>query len=175
MRYYLIGFKSCGKSVIGRRLAELRGMAFVDLDDRIEQAYRRQTGKEKTFREIFREIGDEAFRKMESRELEQLAAQGDLIVSVGGGTPMNADNARRIKESGKVIYIAVDPEVLYQRIIAGGIPANFDAADPRGSFDKLLARRQPVYEQLADHRIETTGLDIDPAARKIHKVLSQEN
>ncbi len=173
MLYYLIGFKSCGKSVIGRRLAELRGMAFVDLDNRIEQTYRQQTETEKTFREIFREIGDEAFRQMESRELVQLATEDDRIISVGGGTPMNADNARRIRESGKVIYIIVDPEVLYQRILAGGIPANFDASDPRGSFEKLLAQRRPVYEQLADFQIDTTGLDIDQAAEKVHQVLSE--
>lgn len=173
MRYYLIGFKSCGKSVIGRRLAELRGVAFVDLDNRIEQTYRQQTGKEKIFREIYREIGEEAFRQMESRELEQLATEGNLIVSVGGGTPINADNARRIKESGKVIYIAVDPEALYQRILAGGVPANFDAADPRGSFEKLFAQRRPVYEQLADFPVDTTGLDINQAARKVHQALSE--
>ena len=171
MVYFLIGFKSCGKSTIGRRLAGLMGAEFVDLDQRIEDWYEQHHASRLTFREIYRQVGQEAFGRIEQQVLEEIEAKGRMILSVGGATVMNERNRQVIKQAGKAIYIMVDPESLYERIMADGVPAFFDADDPHGSFDRLFEQRTPVYETVADYRIETTGLDIEQSARKVYDVI----
>jgi len=171
MIYFLIGFKACGKSTIGKRLAELMDVEFVDLDQRIEDWYEQHNGSRLTFREIYRQVGPEAFGRIEQQVLEEIEAKGRMILSVGGATVMNEQNRHVIKQAGKVIYIVVEPESLYERIMADGVPAFFDADDPRGSFDRLFEQRTPVYETMADYRIETTGLDIEQSTQKVYDVI----
>ncbi len=172
MILFLIGFKSCGKSVIGKQMATRMGASFVDLDTVIEQWHERQTGERCSFRQIYRQYGEPGFRQLERTALHELETQGQTIISVGGGTLMDGQNIRILKQSGKVVYIVVEPEALYQRIMSAGIPAIFDDRDPRGSFDELYADRNPIYETMADYRVDTTGLDIEQSAEKICNVIA---
>ena len=174
MIYYLIGFKSCGKSSIGKELAGLLDRPFFDLDDLIEQAYAQRTGRQLPFREIYKEVGADAFRRMEADALKSLNDQNDPIVSLGGGTPIDPQNQQVIKSTGRVIYISVDPGVLFRRICAGGIPATFDPEDPRGSFDHLLSERQPIYTTLAEHTLDATHLTIPQAAQAIAAIIAPQ-
>ena len=87
---------------------------------------------------------------------------------------MDFENRRQLQKMGKVVLILVEPEVLIERILADGMPAIFDAENPRASFDALYAERMPVYKQVADLEVETTGLDIEESAKKIHEALRQD-
>ena len=171
MIYFLVGFKGCGKSVIGRRLADLLESEFVDLDHLIEDWYEQKMGQRLSFREIYHKLGDGWFRQMEQRALHQIEAKGSMVISVGGGTLMNGQNLRVLKESGKVIYLVVDPALLYERIMAHGVPAFFDPDNPRASFDQLYEERMPIYETMADFRVDTTNLDVEQSAQKVYDVI----
>ena len=173
--WYLVGFKGCGKSAAGRRLAELLGQEFVDLDAEIERVYAEAAGKRLPFRQIYRELGDGPFRELERRTLEQLRESERALVAVGGGTPLVAANRRRMKETGRVVYIQVEPDELYRRIMAEGAPAFFVSDDPRKEFDSLYAERVGVYEAMADLTVDTTGLGIEESAQKIYEVLTGSN
>lgn len=171
MIYFLIGFKGCGKSVIGQCLAELLKTEFVDLDHLIENWYERKMGQRLSFRDIYQKLGDGWFRQMEHLALHQIEAKGSMVISVGGGTLMNGRNLRVLKESGKVVYIVVDTDELYERIMARGTPAFFDPENPRASFDELYEDRMPIYETMADYRVDTTGLDIEQSAQRMYDIL----
>ena len=84
MSVILTGFKGCGKSVAGKRLAELMDCAFVDLDERIEQLYESKAKQVLTFREIYRKVGPERFRSLEREALKSVEAESEQVISVGG-------------------------------------------------------------------------------------------
>ena len=78
-----------------------------------------------------------------------------------------------IQDIGTMIYIQVDADVLYRRIIGDGIPAFFDPEKPRESFDKLYTERKPVYEECANLVVDTTGFDIEQSAKKLQVAIEK--
>ena len=174
MSVILTGFKGCGKSVSGKRLAELMDCGFVDLDERIEQLYEEKDKQKLTFREIYRKVGPERFRSLEREALTRVEAENEQVISVGGGTMMDFQSRRQLQKMGRIVLMLVEPEVLITRILADGMPAIFDAENPRASFDALYAERMPVYKQVADLQVETAGLDIEESAQKIYEALRQD-
>ena len=154
MSIVLIGFMGTGKSAVGRVLARRTGFRHLDTDAEIERA----AGK--TIPELFGEEGEAAFRARETALLASLArANGPLILSTGGGTPVRSENAALLKQIGTVVWLQVAPEAIWARVahslherplLAG------HADDPLGRIRALLAEREPVYAALADVILETS-------------------
>ncbi len=78
---YIIGFMGSGKSTVGKKLASLLDWSFIDLDAKIEE----ESGK--TIPELFRQFGEDHFRKIESIALQSLTTSKNTVISTGGGTP----------------------------------------------------------------------------------------
>ncbi|MBL0126646.1 MAG: shikimate kinase [Flavobacteriales bacterium] len=113
MRLFLIGFMCSGKTTVGRELAKLMEMPFVDLDRVAEE----RVGPLLPF--IQRE-GEAAFRKVEAAVLEELMNGPDAVIATGGGTPCEGDHMARMKSAGKVIWLDVPLEALMPRIERSG-------------------------------------------------------
>ncbi|HWP49750.1 MAG TPA: shikimate kinase [Candidatus Limnocylindrales bacterium] len=163
----LIGFKSCGKTVIGKELAYRLKWRFIDLDHVVESLYREKHGQKLSSREIFKNHGESYFRGLEKQALERLEHINCCVLSTGGGTFIYNSLSIPLRKNSKVIYLKVNPEVLYRRIIARGIPAFFQPDRPYESFQRLLEERIPVYERLADLVIDNSTMGIENAVRKI--------
>ncbi len=99
MRIYLTGFMGCGKTTVGRRLAQRLGVGFVDLDEEIE----RRAGM--TVRQIFEQQGEPVFRQMEAEALRGTLALPDVVVALGGGTMAFETNAALIGANGLSVWI----------------------------------------------------------------------
>ncbi|MBN1416068.1 MAG: AAA family ATPase [Bacteroidales bacterium] len=112
MRLFIIGYKSSGKTTLGRKLAERLNLAFVDLDEFLEQ----QAGK--TIPEIFLNAGEEEFRRKEREALMQVIQSDNILVSTGGGLPCHSDNMSLMEKYGDIIYLKVDDETLVSRLQA---------------------------------------------------------
>jgi shikimate kinase len=112
MKFFLIGFMGAGKTTIGKFAARQNGLHFVDLDAYIEQ----KAGT--TVREIFREKGEDFFRQLERKALEEVCAiEGlDLLVSCGGGTPCFFDNMDVLNGHGHTIYLDISAARLTERL-----------------------------------------------------------
>ena len=95
---FLVGPMGAGKTTIGKRLAELRGMEFVDSDQEIEQ----RTGVDIPF--IFEKEGEEGFRVREAKVIEELSEQRNIVLATGGGAVMNADNRKYLSARGFVRF-----------------------------------------------------------------------
>ncbi len=150
MNIIIIGFKGCGKTLIGKILAARLEKKFHDIDSIIESIYTEETKDHLSFREIYIKQGREYFKKLEKKALEEAQKINSGVISLGGGTPFAEDDVFRRLADDIVIYLHVEPDMLYERIMKNGIPAFFDGADPRKSFDKLYAERLPTYKKLAD-------------------------
>ena len=140
----LCGMPSCGKTTIGRLLAEKTGREVIDTD----QIVRQNAGVE--IADIFRTQGEAAFRKMETDAIAFIAPEQGKIISVGGGAVMNPLNVHLLKMNGKVVFIDRPLELL---VPTGDRPLSSD-------MDKLRTMygvRRPVYLQAADAVVVNDG------------------
>ncbi len=173
MNVVLIGFKGSGKTTVGRALAQRLERPFVDLDQAIEHRYASSSGEPLAFRDIFRNLGAEAFRRLEAEVAGDLISTDGQVVSLGGGTPLISEPLRRQIAQSCVVYLKVEKEALFARIMDEGLPAFFDPGDPRASFEALLEEREPVYQALATITVETTDRAPDQVVEELLALLPE--
>ncbi len=165
----LIGFMGAGKTSVGMTLSQRLGWRFVDLDRQIEARCGR------TVANIFRELGEEAFRQMEtdalSKLLEALHDGDPTIVALGGGAFVQAANRSLLESAGvRVIYLDAPLDELRRRL-GEDDPTRPLFADAE-RFRLLYEQRQPHY-RLAPHRVQTAGKSIVEVAREIESLLGE--
>jgi shikimate kinase len=111
LRYYIIGYKSSGKTTLGKAFAERLKLPFVDTDLFMEEQF------SKSIPALYSEVGEVNFRKLEWKALKSIIMQfPDAVISTGGGTPCHCDNMSLMKESGKLIYLRVSTTELTKRL-----------------------------------------------------------
>jgi shikimate kinase len=157
-----MGMKHCGKTTLGRMLAEREGRVFIDLDGYAEALVSRQRGCPLTLREIYRDEGREAFQALEAESLACLMADYPedgrrAVLALGGGTIENPEALAAFTGSCLFIYLEEDEDVLFRRIQASGIPPFLAGDDPRGAFHLLYEKRTALYRGKADLTIHTGG------------------
>ncbi len=144
MHIFLIGFMCSGKSRIGRELAPLLGLPFLDMDRVIE----RRVGPITPF---FQREGEVAFRAIEAEVLAELSRGPDAVIATGGGTPCEGDNLLVMQRSGTVVWLDVPLSDLMPRIerSGGDRPLLFGLKGDalRERVEALLAPRLPVYRK----------------------------
>jgi shikimate kinase len=146
----LIGMPGCGKSTIGRQLARLRQLPFLDSDHEIE----RFLGC--SIREFFDREGEPAFRDVEQRVLaETLGAGQARIVATGGGSVLRPANREAMKAHSMVVYLHAHPEDLARRLSRDTQRPLLQVADPRQRLRELYAARDPLYREAADIVVDT--------------------
>lgn len=139
----IIGMMGAGKSSIGRRLAQVLGLDFVDSDDEIEKA------ANLTIPEIFERHGEAHFRDGERKVIARLLAEGDKVIAVGGGAFENTQTRAEIAERGLSIWLNADFETLMARVRRRSHRPLLQTADPEGTLRRLIEARTPNYA-LAD-------------------------
>lgn len=148
----LCGIKHCGKSTIGKALADVMALELTDTDELISKSDPQQ----RSVREIFREDGEESFRKLEAGILQQLAASPvRRIIALGGGALTNPFLTEQIRTSlGFTVWIDVDDAVAFERILKAGLPPFLASeADPQAAFAAMNLERKAVFARCADARI----------------------
>ncbi|MBQ8271204.1 MAG: shikimate kinase [Bacteroidaceae bacterium] len=144
-RILLTGYMGAGKTTLGRALADRLGLTFIDLDQYIEQRFR------KSISQIFAEKGEEGFRDIERRMLHEVADFEDIIISTGGGTPCFFDNIDFMNSKGITVYLQVPVERLFIRlsIARRQRPLIKDKNDEelREFIAEQLAKREPHYSK----------------------------
>lgn len=144
-RIFLIGFMGAGKTTVGKELSALMNCSFVDLDQYIEQRYR------KTIREIFAEKGETFFRDIEQKMLREVAEFEDVVISTGGGTPCYHHNMSYMNEKGTTVYLKVSNRELVRRISRNQstrpVLKDFTGDELTQFVEETIAKRSEFYEQ----------------------------
>jgi shikimate kinase len=148
MIVYLVGMPGAGKTVVGRELAGILGVPFVDLDAEIE----REQGAGVT--EIFESQGEGAFRALEATALVRASAHDPSVVSCGGGIVLEPANRITLRNTGTVVYLDVGLDVLRARVR----PAeDRPLIREEGDLERLLGERGPLYREFAAHVVDGSG------------------
>ena len=149
----LIGMPSCGKTTIGRALADRLGKRFVDLDEEIVRA----AGY--SIPDLFAAEGEDGFRAREAEQTARFAREGRQVLSCGGGVVKRPENLRALRQNGVVLFIDRPLDAL---TVGGGRPLSTSAE----ALKTMEAQRRPLYLAAADAVIpnETTVADAVAAA-----------
>ena len=137
MTIYLCGFMGCGKSTIGKLLAQKTGLKFTDLDDYIEKT------EKMSIPEIFAEKGESYFREKEAKDVKDLSAENS-VVACGGGTIINDNSARIARENGTVFFLDIPFEVCYDRI-KGDSHRPLVANNTKDQLHETFDKRHDIY------------------------------
>ena len=135
----LIGMPGCGKSTIGKKLAAEQGKKFVDTDALVEQ----KAGK--SIPDIFKEEGEAAFRALEAEVIETVGKENGQVIATGGGSVLNLENVRNLKQNGTVVFIKRDLD----KLATGGRPLSMG-----GDLAEMYKKRLPLYQAAADTVME---------------------
>ncbi len=149
----LCGFKGCGKSTLAKAYAHKKGKKSLDTDDLIEDLYAQSFGKSLPCREIAAQ-DIRKFREIERQVIAHLTPQDADIFALGGGTLDDAKNIEHLARWKRKVYLYVAPHILWERILRQtALPAILDPHNPKGSFEKLFAKRNDCFYQYANEVI----------------------
>ncbi len=137
----LVGLMGCGKSTVGARLAGLIGAPFRDADAEIEAA----AGM--TIPEIFRTLGEPAFREGEARVIGRMLAETPSVIATGGGAYMAEPTRRAISAAGAALWLRADLDTLVERTAKRKNRPLLNAGNPREILKNLMDSRYPVYAE----------------------------
>ena len=140
----LIGMPGCGKTSVGRALAEITGRQLIDTDERIRQ----EIGM--PIPEYFASFGEPAFRKIESRILAEAAKESRAVIATGGGIVTVPENRRSLLRNCQVVYLRRSLDQL----------PDFDRpVTQKTGVEALFAQRKALYEGWADDIVDNVGIE----------------
>lgn len=155
----LIGMAGCGKTTVGRILADLTGKKFSDGDEEFSAVYGM------TPAECIDKLGENEFRDMETQVLRSLCKESGRVIACGGGVVTRERNLDIMRQNGRVVYIK----------------RSLDSLDTTGrplskkySVQTLFEQRREAYERFADVTVENKKTPTD-TAEDILKALKGEN
>lgn len=158
---FLVGPMGAGKSAVGRQLARSLHLSFVDSDDEIEA----RTGVDISF--IFDKEGEAGFRKREAAVIDDLTRGDGVVLATGGGAVVDPDSRSRLGGRGFVVYLYTTVDQQFARTCKGRERPLLEGGDRREILEELLAKRDPMYREIADLVVETDGRKVHSVAREI--------
>ncbi len=164
-KIFLVGPMGAGKSAVGRQLARLLHLEFIDSDEEIET----RTGVDIPF--IFEKEGEEGFRKREVQVIDELSQRDGVVLATGGGAIMNADSRNRLGARGYVVYLYTSVAQQLERTRRGRSRPMLNNENPKKVLEELMAIRDPLYREVADLIVDTDGRRVSTVARQIHEAL----
>ena len=141
MNIILIGFMGAGKTTIGRRLSKMLDLSFIDTDNEIEDEQGCSVD------EIFKYGGEECFRDIESRMLQNLKKVKDSVIATGGGIVLREKNRKILLSLGKIVYLKVSQNVLLQRLENDRNRPLLRNKNPEIVLKNMFEERSLLYEQ----------------------------
>ena len=155
----LTGMPGSGKSTIAKGLSIKTGLDLIDLDLLIEE------NENKKITEIFKNFGEQYFRNLETNYIKSLINKNNFILSTGGGTVIKEENIVLLKSIGKVFYLDVTPDIIYERIKGDRTRPLLNTKDPKAALFDLLLKRDENYKK-ADYTVNAAQ-NVDDTANEI--------
>ena len=160
----LVGLMGVGKTTVGRQVAQILDLPFVDADEAIEEASRMSVA------ELFQQYGEAEFRSLERRVIDRLLREGGTVLATGGGAFMQDETRAAIAENALTVWLRADLDVLVERTSKRDTRPLLRAGDPREILARLMDERHPIYAE-ADVEVESTRQRREVvASRVVHAI-----
>ncbi|WP_407061657.1 shikimate kinase [Aureimonas sp. SK2] len=156
----LVGLMGAGKTTVGRKLAQMLDLPFVDTDHEIEDASRM------TIADLFATYGEAEFRALEARVVARLLDDGPRVIATGGGAFMNAGTRKLLAERAVTVWLKAELDVLMERVSKKPTRPLLQTPDPRATLKALMDVRYPVYAE-ADLHVQTRNVKREAVAKEI--------
>ena len=140
----LIGMPGCGKTTVGKALADKLGRQFFDADAEIAKK------ANMSIPEIFAKEGEDGFRSREIKVLSELGKQSGLVIATGGGCVTQAVNHSNLHQNGRIFWL--------KRQISQ-LPTDGRPLSQKGNLEEMYRIRKPLYESFADVIIENETVE----------------
>jgi len=145
MKIFLVGMMGSGKSKMGKKLASLLNMDFVDVDEYIENK------EGVSVSDLFDKKGEQNFRKLEQFYLREILVQDHIVVSTGGGLPCYFENMELMNKHGVSVYLEATAAFLKSRLIhhkeKRPLIANIPDDSLEEFLDRMLKTRDVYYKR----------------------------
>ena len=158
---FLVGPMGSGKSAVGRQLARLLALEFIDADAEIE----RRTGVDISY--IFEREGEPGFRQREAAVIDELTQPAGIVLATGGGAVLDPRTRDRLRERGRVVYLRTSVNQQLMRTRHSSHRPLLANPDPRGTLERLMAERAPLYEDMAAVCVDTDGRKVKAVVEEI--------
>ncbi len=168
---YLIGYRATGKTTVAQRLGLQLDRPMVDADDLIEA----RAGM--PIKDIFAEAGEDGFRDVETAVINDLSQRGETVVALGGGAVLRKQNRQLLQNTGPMVWLQASADTILERI--QGDPTTTDRrpnlthAGGLQEIQELLSDRELVYQECADHCVDTEGKSPGSVADAIYRWVIQ--
>ena len=169
----LVGAKHVGKSSVGKELAPLLSLPFIDSDDVICSLACAESNISKTSsaRDVYKLLGEKKFRDLEKQAITSLPLE--CVFASGGGLSQHKD-AWSILKTSYVIFLECSVNTAWSRIIEEGIPAFLeDSPVPFDAFREIFINRNALYKTHADIVFNVEDEPPKETAVKIATILQQ--
>lgn len=169
MNIILIGYRGCGKTLIGEMLAQTLGYEFIDCDLMLVNQTQISIA---TFVGIH---GWDAFRRQETEILRKLVQKDNLVIATGGGIILSSEARELLKNEPCVIWLTASENNIIDRIRTD---ENSKSMRPAlGDYESLahevratLKERLPLYEDCSLHAVNTDWCTVEQAVEEIRRL-----
>jgi shikimate kinase len=144
----LTGFMGTGKTAVGKELSRLLDMKLTDLDCEIVKE------EKMSINEIFKQLGEQKFREIETEILRKVCRNKNVIISTGGGVVLKQENIDMMRKNGILICLTAKPETILERTSHNSDRPLLQVENPFEKIRELLNFRKPFYEK-ADMIVDT--------------------
>ena len=153
----LVGFMGSGKSTLGRVLNQKLSYPLIDTDHLIEEQSAMSVS------DIFASEGEDAFRTMETKLLENMLESecNHHIISTGGGMVLKPENRGLLRQLGFVVWLSCTDEETFERTSRNNKRPLLQCDDPMSLITRMLDERAPYYDEASHLKISTSGLEFD--------------
>lgn len=140
----LCGFMGSGKTTIGRKLARMTGLTFIDADQYLEEK------EGKRISEIFSEHGEAYFRDRESACIKELCQQSGIVLSLGGGAVLREQNVAAACETGLLIHLDTPYYRILKNLSYSDNRPLLNRPDKQDETRRLYNARKSIYHHVSD-------------------------
>lgn len=161
----LVGMMGAGKTAVGKAIAQILEVPFLDSDAEIERA------ADRTIAEIFERDGEAFFRSKETQVITRLLEDERCILSTGGGAFMSAENRETIADQGVAVWLKADLDILWQRVRHKNTRPLLQTDNPFETLKSLAEDRDPIYAMAGIVVDAEPSLTIEQMAQKVVNAL----
>ncbi|NVJ58969.1 MAG: shikimate kinase AroK [Gammaproteobacteria bacterium] len=165
---FLVGPMGAGKTTIGKQLADILKLEFVDTDQELEK----RTGAPIDW--IFDIEGEEGFRDREQKLIEELTSMQGIVLATGGGAVIRKENRIHLAGRGVVVYLEASIEQQVERTRRDKRRPLLQNGDPESTLVNLMDERDPMYREISDYVVATNENTVKSVANNIADLIQAD-